>query len=142
TNNSRNRSGVPLLQDIPLLGNLFSSRSDSKQRTELVVLMHPIVMDTPDQAAAQVSKEIQTLPGVSQAMYEDKVNEQQEMKKVQMELRRERAQAQSQSVGEMNSGGNPSNPSATTPSSSGYNLFQPATPQGQMETNAVTYPDR
>jgi general secretion pathway protein D len=71
TDNSRSRSGVPLLEDIPLLGNLFSSRSDSKQRTELIVLMHPIVLNTPEQAAAQVGKEMQTLPGVSQAMSED-----------------------------------------------------------------------
>jgi len=32
SNKSTSRSGVPWLMDIPVLGNLFSSRSDSKQR--------------------------------------------------------------------------------------------------------------
>ncbi|WP_144445869.1 type II secretion system secretin GspD [Inquilinus limosus] len=38
------RGGVPVLQDIPLLGNLFSSTSDSRDRTELVVFITPRVI--------------------------------------------------------------------------------------------------
>jgi general secretion pathway protein D len=38
------RSGVPVLRDIPLVGNLFSGVSDSDQRTELVVLLTPKVI--------------------------------------------------------------------------------------------------
>ena len=35
---STSKSGVPFLSDIPLLGNLFTQRNDSKDRTELIVL--------------------------------------------------------------------------------------------------------
>jgi general secretion pathway protein D len=65
------KNGVPFLQDIPLLGYLFSSHSDSKQRTELIVLMRPTVLKTPELAAAQAVKEQQRLPGVSAAVAEE-----------------------------------------------------------------------
>jgi len=64
---NKSKSGVPILKDIPLLGNLFSSRSDSKQRLELIVLMRPTVLRTPEIAAAQVSKEKREFPGILQA---------------------------------------------------------------------------
>jgi len=70
-NKSTSRSGVPVLMDIPLLGNLFTSRNDSKQREELIVLMRPTVLKTPELAAAQTVKEQQRLPGVSAAEAED-----------------------------------------------------------------------
>jgi general secretion pathway protein D len=68
---SQSRSGVPLLMDIPLLGRLFSSHSDSKGRSELIVLMRPTVLKTPEIAAAQTIKEAQRLPGVSAAAAAD-----------------------------------------------------------------------
>lgn len=43
-NQQNGRSGVPVLQDIPLLGNLFSSTSNSRDRTELVVFITPRVI--------------------------------------------------------------------------------------------------
>jgi general secretion pathway protein D len=42
-------SGAPGLASIPLLGNLFRSKSDSNDRTELVMLITPRVMDAADQ---------------------------------------------------------------------------------------------
>jgi general secretion pathway protein D len=68
---SKSRSGVPLLMNIPVLGNLFTSRSDSKNRQELIVMMRPTVLRTPELAAAQTIKEGQRLPGVSAAAAED-----------------------------------------------------------------------
>ena len=68
---STSKSGVPFLMDIPLLGNLFSSRSDSKQREELIVMMRPTVLKTPELAAAQAVKERERLPGVSAALAEE-----------------------------------------------------------------------
>ncbi len=41
--NSKAVSGVPLLSDIPLLGNLFKTTSDTQRRTELLVLLTPRV---------------------------------------------------------------------------------------------------
>ena len=68
---STSRSGVPFLQDIPLLGNLFSQRNSSKQREELIVLMRPTVLKTPEIAAANTITEGQRLPGVSASLGED-----------------------------------------------------------------------
>ena len=65
------QSGVPLLMDIPLLGNLFKSRSDVKNRNELIVLIRPTVLLTPELAAKHTIKEEQRLPGVSAAAAED-----------------------------------------------------------------------
>ena len=68
---SVSKSGVPFLMDIPLLGNLFVSRSDSKDREELIVLMRPTVLKNPEVAAKHTIVEEQRLPGVSQAASED-----------------------------------------------------------------------
>jgi general secretion pathway protein D len=65
------KSGVPYLMDIPILGNLFTSRLDSKSRSELIVLMRPTVLRTPEIAAQNTLKEEQRLPGVSAAAAED-----------------------------------------------------------------------
>ena len=68
---SSSKSGVPFLQDIPLLGNLFTSRTDSKDRSELIVLMRPTVLQTPEIAARNTIKEARRLPGISAAAAED-----------------------------------------------------------------------
>jgi general secretion pathway protein D len=73
---STSRSGVPLLMDIPLLGNLFTSRNDSKQREELIVMMRPTVMKTPAIAAQETTQEEQQLPGVTAAEMDDATEQQ------------------------------------------------------------------
>jgi Flp pilus assembly secretin CpaC len=52
------------LKDIPLLGALFSSTSSTKQRNELLVLMRPTVLRSPEEASLQAKKEEDRLPGV------------------------------------------------------------------------------
>ena len=92
---STSRSGVPLLMDIPLLGNLFTSRSDSKDRTELIVMIRPTVLRTPEIAAAQAVKEEHRLPGVSAAEAEDDADEREKVEAEQRaELRRARVEGQ------------------------------------------------
>ncbi len=44
------RSQVPLLGDIPLLGNLFKKTNDSSERVELIVLLTPHIVSEPEQA--------------------------------------------------------------------------------------------
>jgi general secretion pathway protein D len=75
TDKSHTQSGVPFLSDIPLLGNLFSSRSDSHDREELIVLMRPTVLATPEAAASHTVKEERRLPMVSGAAEEDAADE-------------------------------------------------------------------
>ena len=72
---SHTQSGVPFLSDIPVLGNLFKKRSDSKDRQELIVLIRPTVLATPEIAAKNTIKESQRLPGISGAAAEDAADE-------------------------------------------------------------------
>jgi type II secretory pathway component GspD/PulD (secretin) len=86
-----NKSGVPILQDIPLLGVLFSARSSDKSRDELLVLMRPTVLKTPELAAIQAKKEEARLPGIAHA---EELDNKDELKQVQAEERLEQIQAQ------------------------------------------------
>lgn len=43
-NNSRALSGVPILSKIPLIGELFKSRTNTKQKSELMVFMTPHIL--------------------------------------------------------------------------------------------------
>ena len=46
-----NKSKIPLLGDIPVLGALFRSESRTKRRTNLMVFLRPVVMRTADDAS-------------------------------------------------------------------------------------------
>lgn len=51
-NNTRGNSGIPLLQDIPVFGSLFSTKTNSHNRTELLVLLTPHVVHDQREARA------------------------------------------------------------------------------------------
>ncbi|MCP5487120.1 MAG: type II secretion system secretin GspD [Verrucomicrobia bacterium] len=53
TQTQKSQSKVPLLGDIPVLGNLFKYTTDVKDRVELVVLITPYVLMTPEEARAE-----------------------------------------------------------------------------------------
>jgi len=61
------KSGVPLLMDIPLIGRLFSNSRETKGRSELVVLMRPTVLKTPELVAKHTVVEKEGMPGIMQA---------------------------------------------------------------------------
>ena len=48
---TRSNSGVPVLKDIPVVGNLFSSTSSLGARTELLIFLRPRII--PNAAAAR-----------------------------------------------------------------------------------------
>lgn len=48
---TKSRSGVPFLKDIPVLGYLFGTTAESKERVELVILLTPHVILTHDDSA-------------------------------------------------------------------------------------------
>ena len=52
THDTKSHNGIPLLGDIPLIGKLFSQDGSSKDRSELVVLITPYVLTTPEEAKA------------------------------------------------------------------------------------------
>jgi general secretion pathway protein D len=43
-------SGLPLLSQIPILGNLFKTTSDSSRRTELMILITPRIVRNQNEA--------------------------------------------------------------------------------------------
>jgi general secretion pathway protein D len=61
------QSGVPWLKDIPLLGALFRNTTTSSARRELLVLIRPTVLPTPEAAALQPDIERARLPIARQA---------------------------------------------------------------------------
>jgi general secretion pathway protein D len=115
---SKSKSGVPLLMDIPILGNLFTSRSDSKDRSETIVMIRPTVLKTPEIAAAQAVKEQQRLPGIARASAEDDADQRNQVEaERRAELRRVKAQ--------------------------GYksDSFNPMLPVAPVDTNRVSFPN-
>jgi general secretion pathway protein D len=115
---SKSKSGVPLLMDIPILGNLFTSRTDKKDRSETIVLIRPTVLKTPEIAAAQAVKEQNRLPGIAHAAAEDAESER---KQVEAERRAELRRAKAR----------------------GYkdDRFNPLAPNTPVDTNGVSSPN-
>ena len=50
------RSGIPILSSIPLLGRLFSYKSDEDRRAEVVVFITPYVLETPEEIESKSMK--------------------------------------------------------------------------------------
>ena len=132
-------SGVPVLMDIPLLGWLFRSTDNKKDRTELMVLMRPTVLKTPELAAAQTIKEGQRLPGISAAAAEDAASER---KAIEAERKREQRSAKkgvpADGFFNMNSGPDtdtnlPSGDFGASPTTSANVPAQPATPAADQD---------
>jgi len=84
SSDNASKSGIPLLKDIPVLGVLFSSRSMAKERKELIVLMRPTVLRTPELAAAHVEEEKRLMPGVREAERHAKQMEDKGMRDMKM----------------------------------------------------------
>jgi len=115
---SKSKSGVPLLMDIPILGNLFTSRNDSKDRSETIVMIRPTVLKTPEIAAAQAIKEERRLPGISAAAAEDAESERKQVEaERRAELRRVKAQGHID------------------------DRFNPVSPNAPVDTNLVSSPN-
>jgi len=73
---SSNVSQVPVLGDIPVLGNLFKSTTKSKQKEELVIFITPHIVQAADQLAAVSSHEqTQSSEFVTNAFNEQELNQ-------------------------------------------------------------------
>lgn len=57
-------TSVPVLADIPILGNLFKSTDNAATRTELLVLIKPQVVRDPGDARAVTEELRRKLPGI------------------------------------------------------------------------------
>lgn len=64
---TESKSGVPFLMDIPWLGALFRSTSTTGARRELLVMIRPTVLPTPETAALQTEVQRDQHPGLKAA---------------------------------------------------------------------------
>ncbi len=87
TTDTRTISGVPYLMNIPLLGKLFQSSNDQKDRTELIILLRPTVLPTPEAAAAVAAAERKSMAGVRRAEAEIRSDEAVRMRQAEEELK-------------------------------------------------------
>jgi general secretion pathway protein D len=67
TTKNKSKNGVPYLKDIPGLGVLFRSSSESVSRVELMVLIRPTVLPTPEAAAVHTAVEKDRHPAIKAA---------------------------------------------------------------------------
>ncbi len=63
-------SGVPWLKDIPILGWVFRSKNNMQQRSELIVLIRPTILHTPQEASELAELEQRSLPNATAAVRE------------------------------------------------------------------------
>lgn len=61
---TKGKAGIPLVQEIPLLGALFRDSKDEKAKTELIVLITPHVIDNVEKARAITNELRRKLPAV------------------------------------------------------------------------------
>ena len=64
---ANSKGGIPYLKDIPFLGALFRSSKNLDDRQELVVLIRPTVLPTPEAAARFAKDQRKTMPATSAA---------------------------------------------------------------------------
>ena len=86
TDKNSNNSGVPFLKDIPLLGYLFRSSERDETRSELIVLIRPTVLPTPEVAALAARSERAKMPGIRQMEHEIESEENARLRKMHKEL--------------------------------------------------------
>jgi general secretion pathway protein D len=55
-NVTRSRQGIPVLSQIPVVGALFGQHTTNGDRTELIILLTPVVLRTPDDAHGAVDE--------------------------------------------------------------------------------------
>ena len=80
TEKDKSASGVPLLMDIPLLGYLFRSSSANNTRNELIVLIRPTVLPTPEIAALTARAEKNKMPATRKFLRDVQNDESQQLK--------------------------------------------------------------
>ena len=67
-NFKRTRAGLPLLSKIPLLGWLFSNTTDEEKRTEVIMLLTPLVVKNPEDAKNMTNVYIHRIKGVKKEL--------------------------------------------------------------------------
>jgi general secretion pathway protein D len=71
-NVSRAQNGIPILMDIPIIGNVFRTTTRGRTRTELIVLMTPYIIESSETAAALRDAFREQLPGITKGDSDNK----------------------------------------------------------------------
>ena len=87
TTKNKSKSGVPYLMNIPGLGVLFRSSSENVSRVELMVLIRPTVLPTPEAAALYTAGEKDRHPNLKQS---EREVEEYQLKQLERERKEER----------------------------------------------------
>jgi general secretion pathway protein D len=67
---TRTRSGIPVLEEIPVLGNLFSTNDRSTMRTEIIVFIEPEIIRNSSDAAKAAEELRAKLRGSADAAFQ------------------------------------------------------------------------
>jgi len=59
----KSEDGIPGLRDIPVIGGLFGSETQSRRRTNLMVFLRPTIVSTPEQAREATMRQYQAVQG-------------------------------------------------------------------------------
>lgn len=54
-------AGIPILKDLPLIGRLFGTDTDSRERREVIVLITPYVSDNPKAAEYEAARRVEAM---------------------------------------------------------------------------------
>ena len=87
TSMTSSKSGVPVLMDLPWVGGLFRSKGNDNNKVELIILIRPTVLPTPETAALVAANEKDKLPGVRQAEMEIREENRKDQQRIEKELR-------------------------------------------------------
>ncbi|PWU13860.1 MAG: hypothetical protein C5B50_18550 [Verrucomicrobia bacterium] len=80
---SKTLSGVPVLMNVPVLGWLFRHTTDQEVHNELLVMIRPTVLPTPEVAALTAKAEEKQMPGVHTYKSEIEAQDARELKRAQ-----------------------------------------------------------
>ena len=72
---AQNDTKIPLLGDIPFLGNLFKRKTKSDTKTELIIFLTPHIIQAPNQLAALSATEVEKMPLTPKQFTEDELNQ-------------------------------------------------------------------
>ena len=77
----KSSGGVPYLKDIPGLGVLFRSSTEKTARVELMVMIRPTVLPTPEAAATTAAREMEKMPNIERARTDEADYSQKQLEK-------------------------------------------------------------
>jgi len=71
---SSSESKIPLLGDIPVLGNLFKFSTHAQQKSELLIFLTPHIIQAPSQLAAMTARESSQAPMLTNSIPEQELD--------------------------------------------------------------------